>query len=148
MSFISLPAELQLMMITLLPTRDIVVLGHTCRHLRAIAEDERAKRQDINRLLKRYVDDTDGFRRLMRDTGGIIVGEFAKAFFTGEDMPKTMELLFAPQESQDIDHSQNLWSCWFIRDYSSWLSLERLNHNLLWIEEVSRDETIANLRQI
>jgi hypothetical protein len=47
-----LPVELLLIIITYLPTRDIVVLGHMTRHLRDIAEDERAKRQDINRLLR------------------------------------------------------------------------------------------------
>jgi hypothetical protein len=94
MSFISLPVELLLLVIASLPTRDIVVLGLTCKSLQSIAEDERAKRQDINRLLSRYVDHPENFRRLMRDTGGIIVGDFARAFFTGEDTPRTLELLF------------------------------------------------------
>ena len=60
-------------------------LADACKRFHAIAEHERKKRQDISKLLKRYVDDTDGFRRLMRDTGAIIVGDFARAFFTGED---------------------------------------------------------------
>jgi hypothetical protein len=92
--FTSLPAELLLMIITFLNTGDIVALGHSCRHLLVIAEQERTKRQDIDRLLKRYVQDPHGFRRLMRDTGCIIVGHFARAFFTGEEPPKSeMELL-------------------------------------------------------
>jgi hypothetical protein len=115
MSFISLPVELQLLVIASLPTRDIVVLGHTCRHLRAIAEDERAKRQDINRLLSRYVDHPENFRRLMRDTGGIIVGDFAKAFFTGEDTPKGLELLFF---KEDIFYCLKLWIVFIARQWS------------------------------
>jgi hypothetical protein len=84
MSLTSLPVELLLMVIAFLNTRDVVFLSRTCKSLHGIAEDERARRQDISKLLKRYVDDSDGFRRLMRDTGGIIVGDFARAFFTGE----------------------------------------------------------------
>jgi hypothetical protein len=95
MSFISLPFELLLMMIACLNTRDVVVLGQTCRPLHTIAEDERAKRQDISKLLKRYVKDTDGFRRLMRETGAIIVGDLARDFFTDDDhKEQELELLF------------------------------------------------------
>jgi len=85
MSFDLLPSELVLLVITFLNTRDVVVLGHSCRRLHGIAEQERNKRQDIDRLLLRYVEDTHGFRCLMRDTGGTIVGDFARAFFTGDD---------------------------------------------------------------
>ena len=87
--------------------RDVVLLGRTCKPLQSIAEDERARRQDISKLLKRYVDNPEHFRHLMRDTGGIIVGDFARAFFTGEDTPKTMilELLFVNQNRQRCLHS-------------------------------------------
>ena len=144
MSFISLPAELQLLVIAFLPTRDIVVLGHTCRHLRAIAEDERAKRQDINRLLSRYVDHPEDFRRLMRDTEAIIVGEFAKAFFTGEDPPKELELLFPLEEIVDIEECEMSWTSFFGHSLSQ-PSLERVNDNLHWIQEVGRSDGLVTI---
>ena len=53
----------------------------SCKHLYVIAEDVRQKRQDIHRLLLKFVDDVDGFRRLMK-AGSIIVGDMASAFFT------------------------------------------------------------------
>lgn len=109
----SFPTEILLMIITLLPTKDVVLLGHTCKRLHGIAEQERAKRQDIDRLLKRYVDDTHSFRRLMRDTGGIIVGDFARAFFTGEDPPKKLELLFNGNYDEDLQEGIKLWTAFF-----------------------------------
>ena len=42
-------------------------------------EDFRKGRQDIQLLLSTFVDDIDGFRRLMQKTGGLIVGEIATA---------------------------------------------------------------------
>ena len=42
-------------------------------------EDVRKGRQDIQLLLSTFVDDIDGFRRLMQKTGGLIVGEIATA---------------------------------------------------------------------
>jgi hypothetical protein len=100
------PVELILIIVSYLPPRDIVVLGHTCRSLQIIAEEERKKRLDIDRFLSRYVKDTDGFRRLMRETGAIIVGDLARAFFTGDDhKEQELELLFG-----DVDITPRLQS--------------------------------------
>jgi hypothetical protein len=132
MSFISLPVELLLMMITFLNTRDIVVLGQTCKELQSIAEEERAKRLDP----KRYVDNPEHFRRLMRDTGAIIVGDFARAFFTGEDPPERLELLFPPGHNWDIQHSLASWDSVF-RDSGMIQSLwANSNYNGEWTHEV------------
>jgi hypothetical protein len=113
MSFDSLPVEVLLMTITFLPTRDVVVLGLTCKSLQSIAEEERAKRQDINRLLSRYVEDTQCFRSLMRDTGGIIVGDVARAFFTGERPPKELELLFVSHSDEALQRAVQSWTAFF-----------------------------------
>jgi len=67
-------------------------LSHTCKHLYAIAEGVRQKRQDIHRLLSKFVDDVDGFRRLMKKTRGIIVGDMASAFFTGATLGEVSSL--------------------------------------------------------
>jgi hypothetical protein len=98
MSFDLLPSELVLLVITFLNTRDVVLLGRTCRLLHGIAEQERNKRQDIDRLLSRYVEDTQGFRALMRETGAIIVGDVARAFFTGDEPPKELDMAFGNSE--------------------------------------------------
>jgi hypothetical protein len=127
-----------LMIITLLPLRDIVVVGHTCRHLRAIAEDERKKRldMDIDRLLLRYVDDPDHFRCLMRDTGGIIVGDFARAFFTGKDTPIVLDLLFPPRVPLDIHPCLDSWIS-IIRNLGEIQSfVQKVNCVGRWTEEV------------
>lgn len=88
------PLEIWLHIITFLSTRDVVLLSHTCKDLYAIAEHERRKRQDINRLLAQFIDDPNPFRHLMRITGAILVGDFAMAFFTGQPPGNTLELLF------------------------------------------------------
>jgi hypothetical protein len=44
---------------------------------------------------------------LMRDTGGIIVGDVARAFFTGERPPKELELLFV---NVDITRCLQSWA--------------------------------------
>ena len=115
MSFDLLPSELVLLVITFLNTRDVVLLGGTCRRLHGIAEDERNKRQDIDRLLSRYVDDTQQFRALMKDTGAIIVGDFARAFFTGEDSPTRLELLFF---NADLYYCLRSWIFFIARRWS------------------------------
>jgi hypothetical protein len=38
-----------------------------------MAEHVRRKRQDIQQLLSTFVEDVEGFRRLMQKTGGILV---------------------------------------------------------------------------
>ena len=68
--------------IAFLCTRDVVLLSHTCKHLHSIADDVRGRRQNVQRLLSIFVNDVDGFLRLMRNTGAIIIGESAAAFFT------------------------------------------------------------------
>jgi len=113
MCFISLPVELQLLVMTFLPTRDVVVLGLTCRSLHTIAEDERKKRQDISKLLKRYVENPEHFRRLMRDTGAIIVGDVARAFFTGDDRPKELKLLFNSHSDEALRRAVQSWTAFF-----------------------------------
>ena len=97
---------------TLLPTRDVFLLGLTCKPLHTIAEEERTRREDISWLLSRYVKDTDGFRCLMRDTGAIIVGDFARACFTGQDLQEAeaepeLHLLFG---NDDINHCLDSWA--------------------------------------
>lgn len=124
MSLLLLPAELVLLVITYLSTRDVVVLGLTCRQFHDMAEEERAKRQDISKLLSRYVDDTHGFRRLMRITGGIIVGDTARAFFTGEEPPKELELLFF---KVDIFYCLHLWIVFI----ATQLSLDRCGLSIM-----------------
>ena len=82
------PVEIWMQIFSYLYTRDIVILSHCCRHFCYIAEDIRAQRQDINRLLADFVKDVEGFRLLMKQTGAIIVGDFATCFFTREEPPK------------------------------------------------------------
>src|SRR5467141_3930714 len=77
------PVEIWLEVIAFLCTRDIILLSHTCKYLYSVAEEIRKRRQNIQQFLSTFVKDVDGFRRLMRRTGGILVGETATAFFTG-----------------------------------------------------------------
>jgi hypothetical protein len=77
------PAEIWEHVITFMCTRYIVLLSHTCKCLHIIAERVRKRRQNIQQLLSTFVEDVEGFRRLMRKTGGILVGEIATVFFTG-----------------------------------------------------------------
>ena len=131
------PVELLLIIISYLNTADVVVLGQTCRHLHAIAENERNKRQDIDRLLSRYVDNPEHFRHLMRDTGAIIVGDFARAFFTGEDTPVILELLFRPQERTGIDNRLKPWASFISNSGIIQSPLQRVNSDNHWTTEVS-----------
>ena len=41
------------------------------------------ERKNIQQFLSMFVNDVNGFRRLMQKTGAIIIGESAAAFFTG-----------------------------------------------------------------
>jgi hypothetical protein len=77
------PAEIWEHVMTFLCTRDIVLSLHTCKCLYTIAERVRKRRQNVQQLLSKFVEDVEGFRQLMRKTGGILVGEIATVFFTG-----------------------------------------------------------------
>jgi hypothetical protein len=101
-------------LITFLCTRDVILLSHTCKHLHTIAEDVRQKRQDIHRLLSNFIDDVDGFRRLMKKMGGInIVGDMTSVFFTGATLGEVSSLDL-------VLYNVDLESC-----ASSWFSLLR-----------------------
>jgi F-box domain len=102
------PVEIWLRVLTFLFTRDIIVLSHTCKHLYAIAEDVRQKRQDIHRLLSKFVDDDDGFRQLMKKMGGIIVGDMALAFFTGANLGEVSSLDVVLYDV-DLESCGNSW---------------------------------------
>jgi hypothetical protein len=98
------PFEIWWEVIAFLCTRDIILLSHTCKYLYDVGEEARKKRQNIQRFLSTFIKDVDGFRRLMRRTGGILVGETATAFFTGASREK----------KQNVDlvlHNTNLESC-------------------------------------
>jgi hypothetical protein len=144
MSFDLLPSELVLLVITFLNTRDVVLLGGTCRVLHGIAEQERAKRQDIDRLLSKYVQDTQGFRRLMRETGAIIVGDVARAFFTGDEPPKELQLLFDSHHPESFQHRVQSWTAFFGNVVKPQVNKLRKKVILDATREVSCSEDIGN----
>jgi hypothetical protein len=69
-----LPVEIWLLILRSLSTRDLVFLSLTCKLLN---ENERMRRQDIDRLLSKVVNNVYRFRHLMRTTGSLIIGDFA-----------------------------------------------------------------------
>ena len=89
-----LPVEIWLLILRSLSTRDLVFLSLTCKLLKAIAENERMRRQDIDRLFSKVVNNVDRFRHLMRTTGSLIIGDFATTFFTGAEVLDTVEIFF------------------------------------------------------
>jgi hypothetical protein len=94
---------------TFLCTRDVILSSHTCKCLYIIAERVRKRRQNIQQLLSTFVEDVEGFRRLTRKTGGILVGEIATVFFTGTTRTEVNSLDL-------VLHNANLESCansWF-----------------------------------
>jgi hypothetical protein len=103
------PFEIWWEVMVFLCTRDIILLSHTCKYLYDVGKEARKKRQNIQWFLSMFVKDVDGFRRLMRRTGGILVGETATAFFTGTSRGK--------QQNVDLVlYNTNLESCanaWF-----------------------------------
>ena len=102
-----LPVEIWLLILRSLSTRDLVFLSLTCKLLKAIAENERMRRQDINRLFSKVVNNVDRFRHLMRTTGSLIIGDFATTFFTGAEVLDTVEIFF------DNVHLEFCLKSWF-----------------------------------
>jgi hypothetical protein len=102
------PVEIWLQVITFLCTRDVIILSQSCKYLHGVAEHVRKRRQDVDQLLPTFVDDVDGFRRLMQKTGGILVGEIATAVFTGvtrEDL-NSLDLVLC---DANLDSCANTW---------------------------------------
>jgi hypothetical protein len=90
-----------------------------------MAEHVRRKRQDIQQFLSTFVQDVEGFRPLMRKTGGILVGEIATAFFTGTTRGEVNSLDL-------VLYNVNLESCtnsWF-----SFLKGKTMKVSSLWTE--------------
>jgi F-box-like len=102
-----LPVEIWLLILRSLSTRDLVFLSLTCKLLKAIAENERMRRQDIDRLFSKVVNNVDRFRHLMRTTGSLIIGDFATTFFTGAEVLDTVEIFF------DDVHLEFCLKSWF-----------------------------------
>ena len=71
------PVEIWLAVIAFLCARDVIPLSHTCKYLYSMAEEvgERRQRLGIQQFLSTFINDVDGFRRLMQRMalGGILV---------------------------------------------------------------------------
>ena len=96
-------------------TRDIIKLSLSCRYVYAVAEDERKKRWNINKLLSVFVNDVDTFRLLMHETGGVLVGQLAENFFTrplSETRTGNKVELFSPE--MNFVSTLRSWFCFLI----------------------------------
>lgn len=64
---------------------EIISLTRTCAELSSLYRDVKGQRWDINRRLKRFVDDPQGFRSVMASCDALISGSFTLQFFEGVD---------------------------------------------------------------
>jgi F-box-like len=125
--FLFLPNEILSLVTTFLPIKEIYRLGLTCKHLHHIAKREIRHRYNINKFLSRYVDDPERFRRLMCETGAIIVGDVASAFFAGDERPKEIVLLCG---NQDIHKCLHSWISFFGID-----AVHKYQCSYIWFEK-------------
>jgi hypothetical protein len=111
------PVEVLMLILVLLSTRELIPISLTCKFLCDVTKDERKRRQNINRLLSMVVNDVDSFRHIMHATGSILVGDFAKNFFT-EAIPvkklgKELEIF---SSEMDFEPCLKSWFAFFEKD--------------------------------
>lgn len=76
-----------------LTPRELLILSITSKRLRSVTSPLVTKVQDIQTSLQAFVKDTSSFRLMLKDTGGVIAGEFARAFFLGQAPLDTMTIV-------------------------------------------------------
>jgi hypothetical protein len=109
------PIDIWFLLFDLLFTRDIITLSLSCRYVYAVAEDERKKRWNINKLLSVFVNDVDTFQLLMHETGGVLVGQLAENLFTrplSETRTGNKVELFSPE--MNFVSTLRSWFCFLI----------------------------------
>ena len=139
MCFISLPVELQLLVMTFLPTRDVVVLGHACRRLQRITRDRwRWEKEETG-----YIQTTQKVRKRHRASDAWC-GELeplswviSRQRSSRERTQVILELLFRLQTCRDIDNCLHPWTSFISNLGITSSPLTRVNHAGHWNHDVS-----------
>lgn len=72
---------------------DLCMLSSTSTVLRSVVCSRIKKIRNIDGKLSRFVSDATSFRLMLRDTGAVIAGEFARCFFIGHGMPNELDVV-------------------------------------------------------
>lgn len=73
--------------------RDLKLLSLVSRSLRRHVKPSLRKVQSVDDKLEEFVKDPLSFRLMLRDTGGVVAGEFARAFFDGHECPDSFDIV-------------------------------------------------------
>jgi hypothetical protein len=82
----------------MLSLRDLYLMSLTSKSFRHLVKPHLDKMCDINGKLEQFVCDPISFRSVIRDTGSVIAGEFARRFFLGVG-PIDLELVLPDPRS-------------------------------------------------
>lgn len=77
----------------LLTHRDLLLMSLTSKSMRRLVFSALEQKQNIDKKLSRFVKDPSSFRLMLRDTGAVIAGEFARSFFLGRCSPKSLDVV-------------------------------------------------------
>jgi hypothetical protein len=75
-----------------LDSLSIVRLSKTCRRLATLYRDAMPREWDVDRVLRRFVEDPRALRKLMRDRRVVISGELALQFFERSRLIDRMDM--------------------------------------------------------
>lgn len=77
----------------LLTLPELCVLSSTSLFLKQLLGQEIGKSQAIERRLGYFFKDSRSFRLMLRDTGGVVFGDFTWSFFMRDRVPKRLDIL-------------------------------------------------------
>lgn len=73
--------------------RDLMSLSLTCKSINGLALSTLYEKQNVDNRFRAFVKDTTSFRLMLRDTGAVVAGEFARQFFVGRQTPSRMQIV-------------------------------------------------------
>lgn len=77
----------------LMTHRDLHLLCCTSKSLKRLVQPSLLKLNGVDNKLKGFFKDPLSFRLILRDTGGVIAGEFARSYFLGCQPSKSLDVI-------------------------------------------------------
>lgn len=77
----------------LLTLPELCLLSSTSVVFKCLLEREIGRSQDVERLLSFFFKDSRSFRLMLRDTGGVLFGDFSRSFFMRDRVPHRLDIL-------------------------------------------------------
>ena len=125
---------------SIVPIADLVSLTRTCRQLNSLYQRALPKQWDVNKRLKRFVQDPQGFRSQMATHNALISGSFAIQFFERVTWNESDLDIFVENKNDAAEFEQHL--C----EREGYRFVREQDHNGELYENMNRILNVCNAR--